>query len=107
MAVPISTPGLRPVRSERGPQTSWPSAKPPKKIVTVSWVVVSDAPNASAVTGIAGRLMSMVIAVIAIRAAISAMKAPDPGLIGRAIAGLRLGTGSGPRPGTGPPGGSG
>ena len=79
---PTRMQGLRPIRSESGPQTSWPIAKPAKKMVTVSCVVASEAPSWAAVTGMAGRLMSIVIAVMVIMAAIRAMKAPDPGAIG-------------------------
>jgi hypothetical protein len=70
---------LRPKRSATGPKNAWPNAKPTKKSETESCALVCDVPNASAVAGMAGRLISIVIADMVRIAAIRMTKAAEPG----------------------------
>jgi hypothetical protein len=45
----------RPSRSERGPATSWPTARPTRQAVIDSWAAEADAFRSSASSGSAGR----------------------------------------------------
>ena len=45
----------RPYRSEIGPITSWPKARPIKKVVSVSWTPLGPASSASPMAGKPGR----------------------------------------------------
>jgi hypothetical protein len=52
---PPSSTGLRPSRSESGPNSSWPRAKPARKVESDSSVWWMLAPTSSASTDMAGR----------------------------------------------------
>src|SRR5579859_255779 len=58
-AVPASMRGRRPKRSDNGPMTSCPNAKPTMKVVNVSWIVAALVPNWAAIDGNADRYMSI------------------------------------------------
>jgi hypothetical protein len=54
---PASSTGRRPKRSDTGPYSNWPIARPIRYSVMVSWDVPIDIPNARAVAGKAGIMM--------------------------------------------------
>ena len=71
---PINSGRRRPKRSESGPQTSWPIAIPRMNTVTTSGrLLVSLTPSAAPMSGSAGSMMSIDIAVVDISSAISVM----------------------------------
>ena len=51
----------RPILSESAPPTSAPMGKPMENMSNVAFTSTSGAPNASSITGMAGRYMSMAI----------------------------------------------
>ena len=57
--VPISRGPRRPVESDRGPITSWPAASPSMKEVSVSCTPEAVVPRSPAMSGKAGRYMSV------------------------------------------------
>jgi hypothetical protein len=54
-AVLASSGGLRPYRSDSGPTTSWPTARPTRKVVSVSWTALAEASSSSPMAGKPGR----------------------------------------------------
>lgn len=71
---PANRTGRRPLRSETGPQTTRPSAKPRRKMLSVNCTDETPAPNVCCNYGMAGRLMSIESEVRAVSAASRGVK---------------------------------
>ena len=56
---PISNIGLRPYRSDNGPNNKWPIALPYKNIDKLSWTPCGLTPKSRRIEGNAGRYMSV------------------------------------------------
>ena len=58
-ASPASSTGRRPNRSDTGPYSNCPIARPIRYSVMVSWIVPAETPSARAVSGSAGMIRCM------------------------------------------------
>ena len=91
-AVPASSGRRRPSASESGPSTSWPSARPTRVPVRVSWTAADVVSSSRVMVGSAGRYMSMVSGPRATKAPrTSAVRAPARGAAGARRCGGRGG----------------
>ena len=77
MTAPISSGLRRPVLSERGPTTSWPSAIPTMNALNVSDAFVLVVFRSSATAGSAARYMSVASGAIAVSSARTTIKMGD------------------------------
>ena len=79
ITAPINSGGRRPIRSDKGPYTSWPIAMPMKKADIVPCTAPACTPKSAAMVGNAGRYRSMETAPNAVSAP-SRSTSPSVGL---------------------------
>ena len=78
--MPQYTAGLRPMLSESGPQTSWPTPSPANRMEMISWLSVgSVTPRSAPMKGSAGRTVSMARAIMDISNASRITSSARPG----------------------------